>query len=133
MEVRSIISNHLGVQIVHQDFERIIPVKRYIKGSERKGAKVTFMTLKKRREVYKARTKLGDTDLWISDDLTKINLEIAKEAYKAVKGKRLFKSWYFEGAVFLKTTEKAKPVRIVRRSLLDNILRLNDASDSLEV
>ena len=109
-----------------QDFERIQPVKRHIKGQIRNGAKITFTTYAKQKEACKAKTNLGKRPLWVSEDLTKQNLSLAIEAYILNKQKLIHKNWTYDEIVYIMEREDSRPMRVTNRCTLDEIRERNE-------
>ena len=82
---------------------------------------VKFYSEEKKRQFYMARIKLKDvkTPIFINEDLTPVRAKLAAAARKAMKDKKVEKTWTFDGEVFVKYPEKEKAVRINKESDLE--------------
>ncbi len=78
-------------------------------------------------DVYLARTKLrkleGLKNLYINEDLTKMTIEVLKEAKKRVDRDKFQTAWTSEGIVYLRLKEKGTPGGTPVR--VDNMARLD--------
>ena len=64
-------------------------------------------------KIFKAKKQLKGTQvIWISDDLTLLRNNLAFLARRAVKEKKAVQTWTYDGKIFLKIKEGAKPTRI---------------------
>ena len=63
----------------------------------------------KKDEIIKEKTKLKDTDIWLSDDLTKRRSELAYAARQAVKNGKINMTWVHDSKIFTKKKANDKP------------------------
>jgi hypothetical protein len=62
--------------------------------------------------VYKARTKIKNRSVWISEDLTSRRAELAYRARRAVRDNLAVQTWTTGGSIFIKLKENGKPKKI---------------------
>ena len=74
--------------------------------------KVVFHNRRVREYIFRKRSQLKGTNIWIGDDLTAKKSKLAYEARQAAKINEKYKTWTFEGRVFIKMADDAEPTRI---------------------
>ena len=121
MKGLKVIRENLQVKVEESDVVFSMPVWRNIKGERTLGVKLTFANMETKKKVYKARTKLKNSEYTMSEDLTKRNQELAFLARKAKWDKKVFKTWTEEGTVYFKKTEDSQPVKVLHRGVLDDL------------
>ena len=106
------------IDIVHQLFRKSQAIKPII---------VRFTLYKKRREFYKGRFHLKETNLteitgiaqgyadgriFVNKNLTQYRQEVLAKARKMKKANKIFRVWTVDGKIFVRKTEDSRPVRI---------------------
>ena len=113
------------MQIKDNEISNLHHVWRNVLGMKTLGAKFTFQSIEVKNRVYNARTNLTGSNVWLSEDLTKQTEELAYLARKAKKEKHLFKSWTFDGNLFIQFEKKGKAIRISSQKALSQALEQN--------
>ena len=82
-------------------------------GNQRKNKlRVTLKSMEKKREIFKAKTRLKGQNLWITDDLTPFGSCIAYEARQAVKNGTITKTWVYDSKIFIVKKGDDRPKRV---------------------
>jgi hypothetical protein len=92
-------------------------------GSTRRGKsklRVVFKEEQKREDVFKLKSKLKGHDLWITDDLTALNSNLAYLARQALARRKIKKTWVYSGRIFIVKNGDDRPIRIIRRDEIPN-------------
>ena len=106
------------IDIVHRLFRKSQVIKPII---------VRFPSYKKRREFYKGRFYLKETNIteiigiaqgyangriFVNENLTQYRQEVLAKARKMKKANKIFRVWTVDGKIFVRKTEDSRPVRI---------------------
>ena len=106
------------IDIVHRLFRKWQVIKPII---------VRFPSYKKRREFYKGRFYLKETNIteiigiaqgyangriFVNENLTQYRQEVLAKARKMKKANKIFRVWTVDGKIFARKTEDSRPVRI---------------------
>ena len=106
------------IDIVHRLFRKSQVIKPII---------VRFPSYKKRREFYKGRFYLKETNIteiigiaqgyangriFVNENLTQYRQEVLAKARKMKKANKIFRVWTVGGKIFVRKTEDSRPVRI---------------------
>ena len=90
-----------GVRLgVEKDDNKNLPVR------------IVFKEIETKTRIYKSRTKLKGTSIWIAEDLTPRRSELAFKAREAVRQNKAAQTWTFGGTIFLKTKSKSRPHKV---------------------
>jgi vacuolar-type H+-ATPase subunit I/STV1 len=103
-----VLNEKLKKNIRNEDVEYVLKLKN-VNESQPNRVRVVFYEKAKKNEIVKQKTKLKDTDIWLSDDLTKRRSGLAFAARKAVRDRKINLTWVHDGKVFVKKTESDKP------------------------
>lgn len=89
---------------------------------------VKFNSPDKKTEIYKSRIHLRKMDIgkvkeyinpiYINEDLTPARASLFKSCRQAIKEKKLFSCWTFNGTIWVKTSKTGDPVRITNKKEL---------------
>ena len=91
---------------------------------------VRFLSHDKKKAIMMAKKKLRQTQgnipvrnqVFLNDDLTELRGKIFQTARQAVKDKRLFSTWIFDGKVFVKVKQSDDPVQVKTLSGVNAVL-----------
>jgi hypothetical protein len=81
------LNNKLGTKITSEDIEYTVKLKTGDNQPNR--LRIVFSDNGKKAKVIKLKKKLKDSQIWVTDDLTKLRSELAYEARKAVREKKI--------------------------------------------
>ena len=80
------------------------------KNQRPRSIRVKFYNIWDRREIYLNRiTALKQTGIYMNEDLTRINSQLAYKARKLKRDKKIHQTWTMMGRVFVKETEESEP------------------------
>jgi hypothetical protein len=81
-----------------------------IGGVDQSLIKMVFKHASTRNEIYKARSKLKGSNIWITEDLTPRRAQLAYKARQAVKRGEAQLTWTNEGKIFVKKNSSDRPI-----------------------
>jgi hypothetical protein len=71
---------------------------------DKRPERLVFNELSTRNNIYKSRTKLQGSTVWMSEYLTPRKGELAYKARELVRQKKAIQTWTFGGTIFVKTS-----------------------------
>ena len=107
------LNNKLGTNITSDDIDYTVILKTGDTQPNR--LRIVFSDNGKKAKVIKQKKKLKDSQIWVTDDLTKLRSELAYEARKAVREEKISQTWVHDSNVFIKKTSNARPMKIRTR------------------
>lgn len=111
-EASEIIQKKLKITFQAKDLHYWIPMTR-MRGEEvQHGVKLVFKEYALRNEIYRARTALKGTKVYLNDDLTQARGLLAYKAREAVRANKIHLTWTFDGKIFVKDSAESKPRRV---------------------
>ena len=133
-EIITKVGQKISVDISDDDID--IVHRLYRKPPAKKPIIVRFTSYKKKREFYKGRFNLKDTNLsgifgsvlsdseariFINENLTQRQQELLAMARNMKRAQKLNRVWTVDGKIFARKTEDSRPVRINERLDLDTL------------
>ena len=109
--VASTLSRKLEVKLHPNDIRYVIILGKEEKDVNRP-VKVIFHERRARDFIFRKRSLLRGTNVWLGDDLTAKRSKLAYHARQAAKLKEEYKTWTFDGRVYFKMDDAAEPTRI---------------------
>jgi ABC-type Na+ efflux pump permease subunit len=107
------LNNKLGTNITSDDIDYTVKLKTG--ETQPNKLRIVFSDNGKKAKVIKQKKKLKDSQIWVTDDLTKLRSELAYEARKAVREEKISQTWVHDSNVFIKKTSNARPMKIRTR------------------
>ena len=95
-----IFRDKLGVNLQLEDIQRSHRVGR--KGADNRAIIVRFCSYRTRAKVWRAKTKLKNSDIFVSEDLTRYRNKLAYSARKLKREKRLVDTYTTDGKILVK-------------------------------
>ncbi len=126
--VKNLCKDSLGIVIPNEGIYSTYRIgKKQAGATKARNIVVNFHDHKVKMDVYNARTKLrkipDKKNLYINEDLTKMNIELLKETKKRVNRDISQTTWTSDGFVYLRLEEKGTPVKIENMTRLDFYLK----------
>ena len=109
--IATTLSRKLKMKLHPNDVRFVVKLGKDPKANNRP-VKVVFHERRAREFIFKKRSLLKETNIWIGEDLTAKRGKLAYEARQAAKIKEAYKTWTFEGRVFFKMSDDSEPLRI---------------------
>ena len=78
--------------------------------------KIAFKDAATKNRIYKCRTKLRGSSLWMAEDLTLHRSNFAFKAREVVRKGKAVQTWTFDGNIFIKTARNGRPKKITELS-----------------
>jgi hypothetical protein len=78
--------------------------------------KIAFKDVETKNRMYKCRTKLKGTSVWMAEDLTPRRSNLAFKAREVVRKGKATQTWTFDGNIFIKTARNGRPQKITEIS-----------------
>jgi hypothetical protein len=104
----NILNDKLKKTIRNDDIDYVLNLRNARQGQPNR-LRLVFQDKMKKDEIIKEKTKLKDTDIWLSDDLTKRRSELAYAARQAVKNGKINMTWVHDSKIFTKKKANDKP------------------------
>ena len=126
--VKQLCQEHLSIVIPKDAIYSTYRIGKRVEGATKiRDIVINFQSHPVKMDVYAGRTKLrkveGMKNLYINEDLTKMTIELLKEAKKRVNRDAFQTTWTSDGVVYLRLEEKGKPVKVENLARLDFYLK----------
>ena len=117
----------MSLDVTTQDIDIVHRYRLFRKSQAIKSIRVRFTSYKKRREFYKGRFHLKETNIteitgiaqgyadgriFVNKNLTQYRQEVLAKERKMKKANKIFRVWTVDGKIFVQKTEDSRPVRI---------------------
>ena len=88
---------------------------------DKRPVRFAFKEVETKNRIYKCRTELKSTSIWMAEDLTPRRSNLAFKAREVVRKGKATKTWTFDGNIFIKTSRNGRPQKITEFSDLPQI------------
>ena len=82
---------------------------------------VLFSNLRARQQVYKGRTKLKGSGIWVNEDLIHSRAALNFQARQLYRQGGLMKNWTFLGEVYVRICEHDDPIKVHSAKELEHL------------
>ena len=123
-EVADQINEHMltsGPKITTQDIERCHPVGK----SNSPQILVKFRSYQTKHLVYSAKSRLKNTLIYVSEDLTRLNYSVIQKLQPLKKSGKIHSYWTTNGRVLAKRYETSRPTQVYHNDEVEERLHIN--------
>ena len=123
-EVADQINEHMlttGPKITTQDIERCHPVGK----SNSPQILVKFRSYQTKHLVYSAKSRLKNTPIYVSEDLTRLNYSVIQKLQPLKKSGKIHSYWTTNGRVLAKRYETSRPTHVYHNDEVEERLHIN--------
>ena len=109
--IATTLSRKLEMKIIPNDIRYAVKLGRVTNTNSL--VKVVFHERRARDYIFRKRSLLKGSNIWLGEDLTVKHSKLAYQARQSAKIKEAYKTWTFEGHIFFKMIDNAEPLQIV--------------------